>query len=543
MPDSRRTDRRAAPLACLLAALAFPATAAVPTPREAIGLAVGQDRVLADYGQTRAYLEALAAASPRVRVSEIGATVEGRQMIAAVIASPANLARIDELRRGWARLADPRGLAAGEREELVRGLPSCALVIAGIHSNEVAGTQAALLLAHRLAAAADGSPEAGWLERAVVLLVPSMNPDGQDAVVSWYRKWLGTPHEGAGLPFLYHRYAGHDNNRDFVFLTQPESRNLNRLAYRDWHPQLFLDLHQMGATGPRQFVPPFAEPLAPNVHPLVWRMTGAIGSWMALRLEQEGRAGVVSGWMFDGNWIGGTRNTGWWKNVFGLLTETAGAALATPLHVDENELRASGKGLREYRSQVNFPNPWRGGRWGLAEAAAYQATLTAAFVEFAADHRAEALAGVAAMASAAVARGGQERPVGWAVRVDGDDPGRAARLVGLLVEAARRDRLDDGLHVLRRRVDHAQRRHAEGGHAAEGQCGRDDRAEGLRMSTDREIGMRQLQAHLFTQFVHERCSWFVEGAQAQSSRIDVRTPVLPPCSPSAGGSCRLGLTL
>ena len=78
----------------------------------------------------------------------------------------------------------------------------------------------------------------------------------------------------------------------------------------------------------------------------------------------------------------------------------------------------------------------------------------------------------------------------------------------------------------------------------QGRCGAgDDRAEGLRMSTDREIGMRQLQAHLFTQFVHERCSWFVEGAQAQSSRIDVRPPVLPPCSPPAGGSCRLGLTL
>ena len=268
-----------------------------------------------------------------------------------------------------------------------------------------------------------------------MLLVPSMNPDGQDAVVGWYRKWLGTPHEGAAPPFLYHRYAGHDNNRDFVFLTQPESRNLNRLAYREWHPQMFLDVHQMGPTGPRQFVPPFAEPLAPNVHPLVWRMTSLIGAWMALRLEQEGKAGVVSGWMFDGNWIGGTRNTGWWKNVFGLLTETAGAALATPVFVDENELRASGKGLQDYRSQVNFPNPWRGGKWGLAEAVSYQSTIMSAFVQFAADHRAEALRGVATMAAEAVTRGRQEKPAAYVVRIDGPDPGRARRLANLLLEA------------------------------------------------------------------------------------------------------------
>jgi len=409
--------------------------AEAPTPRAVLGLEVGRDRVLASYSETSTYFAALAAASPRVRVLDIGASVEGRTMIAAVISSPANLARLDELRQGWSRIADPRGLAEGELGRLVDTLPSCALIIAGIHSNEVAGTQSALLLAHRLAAAGELSAEASWLERTVVLLVPSMNPDGQEAVVGWYRRWLGTPHEGASLPFLYHRYAGHDNNRDFVFLTQPESRNLNRLAYREWHPQVFLDLHQMGWTGPRQFVPPFAEPLAPNVHPLVWRMTSLIGTWMSLRLEQEGKAGVVSGWMFDGNWIGGTRNTGWWKNVFGLLTETAGAALATPILVDENELRAAAKGLQSYRPQINFPNPWRGGRWGLADAVGYQTTLMSAFVEFAADHRAEALRGVAAMAAEAVERGTGGPPLAFVVPLEGGDRGRARAMVELLLEA------------------------------------------------------------------------------------------------------------
>jgi hypothetical protein len=380
------------------------------------------------------YLEALDAASERVRLIRAGSTVEGRAMVVAVISTPANLGRLDELRAGWARVADPRGLDDATRARLLAELPACALITAGIHATEVAGPQAALVFAHRLAAAPDGSREAAWLERAVVLLLPSLNPDGQEAVAAWYRRWAGTPFEGSQPPFLYHRYAGHDNNRDFVFLTQPESRSLNRLVYHDWHPQLFLDLHQMGPLGPRQFVPPFADPIAPNVHPLVWRVTSHLGTLMSLRLEENGHRGVVSGWTFDGNWIGGTRNTGWWKNVFGVLTETASAALAAPIDIDENELRGGGKGLVDYRAQVNFPNPWPGGSWGLADAVAYQLDVMGAFVEFAATYRGDVLGFVAEMAAAAVARGRDEVPRSFVVPPSPADPRRARRLVELLVE-------------------------------------------------------------------------------------------------------------
>ncbi len=446
MPDRLTWDRRTARAVALLVsfAVATARAAEVPTPRTVLGFDLGKDRALASYAETRTFLAAIAAASPRVKVMDIGATVEGRQMIAAAVSSPANLARLAELKLGWSHLADPRALAAGERERLLADLPSCALIVGGIHSNEVAGTQSALLTVYRLAAAPDGSPEAQWLDRTVVLIVPSVNPDGQDAVVSWYRRTLGTRYEGSNPPFLYHRYAGHDNNRDFVFLTQPESRNLNRFAYWEWHPQVFVDLHQMGLAGPRQFVPPFAEPLAPNVHPLVWRMTSLIGSWMSLRLEEQGKAGVVSGWMFDGNWIGGTRNTGWWKNVFGLLTETAGAALASPVFVDENELRASGKGLQDYRAQVNFPNPWRGGSWGLGDAVAYQSILVDALVEFAATHREDLLSGVCTMAAEAVARGRQAAPAAYLVPPGSADPGRRRDLVNLLLEAGVEAKVVDG---------------------------------------------------------------------------------------------------
>ena len=403
-----------------------------PSPRDVLGLDVGSNRVLASYAESERYLRALAERSDRVRLVPFGTTVEGRTMLAVAVSTATNIARLDELRAGWARVADPRGVGAGDRERLAATLPSCALITAGIHANEVAGPQAALLFVHQLAAAPPGSSEATWLEHVVVLVVPSLNPDGQDAVVAWYRKWMGTPYEGSQLPFLYHRYAGHDNNRDFVYLTQPESRSLNRLVYADWHPQLFLDLHMMGSTGPRQFVPPFADPVAPNVAPLVWRITSHLGTLMSLRLEEQGATGVVSGWVFDGNWIGGTRNTGWWKNVFGVLTETASAALATPVVIDENELHGGGKGLTAYRAQVSFPNPWTGGTWGLADAVRYQLTIMRALVEFADTQRAALLRDVTRMAGEAVLRGQRDAPRAYVIPADGD-PGRRARLITLLL--------------------------------------------------------------------------------------------------------------
>lgn len=413
----------------------------VRSPQQVLGIEVGGDRVLASYDEIGRYFRTLADESPRVRRLELGPTVEGRQMVGAAISTPGNLSRLDELRRRWARLADPSRGRPGEIEELEAKTPVCVLVTAGIHSTEVAGPQSLLLFAHELASAPDGSSAAGWLEDVVVVLVPSLNPDGHEMVVDWYRRHLGTPFEGSSPPFLYHRYAGHDNNRDFVYLNLPESRALNRFLSHEWHPQAHLDLHQMGLQGPRQFVPPFADPIAPLVHPLVWRMTSLLGGLMALRLEEDGRAGVVSGWEFDGAWIGGTRNTGWWKNVFGVLTETAGTALATPVHIDENELRAGGKGLPDYRPQLDFPNPWRGGRWGLPEAVAYQRVLVRAFVEFAATCRASLLRDTAAMASEAIRRGERERPQAWLVPPLLADPGRARHLVSLLQEAGVRARV------------------------------------------------------------------------------------------------------
>ena len=277
-----------------------------------------------------------------------------------------------------------------------------ALVTCNIHSSEIASSQMAMEWAHDLAAADDAETKRR-LANVVLLLVPSLNPDGQTMITDYYRKYLGTKFEGGRLPWLYHHYVGHDNNRDWFMLTQMETKNLSRAIYQEWHPQIFVDEHQMGTDGPRMFIPPFADPVDPDVHPLIWREANLIGTNMAFRLEQREKAGLIYGYQFDAYWLGGTRNTGWWKNITGLLLETASARIATPIRIEHTELRGGTKGLVDYRATINHPNPWKGGWWRMRDIMDYERIASDAMLESCADRREDFLRDVATRASAAVA--------------------------------------------------------------------------------------------------------------------------------------------
>lgn len=424
--------RRHALLAAVAASLfAAPCPAQIPTPSAHLGLEIGADRTLADYRQIRDYFDALDAASPRVAVETIGETTGGEPMILAAISSEANLANLDRIREIAARLADPRGLSGAEVDALVEEGRAVMLVICAIHADEIGSTQMAMEWAHALATTDD--PEVlGRLDEAVVLLVPSANPDGQIMEVEWYRRWLGTEYEGVRLPRLYHRYVGHDLNRDWFMLTQAETRALNRVMYRDWFPQVVIDEHQMGSDGPRMFVPPFANPVDPDVHPLVFREIDGIGTAMSLRLEQAGKAGVIYGYAFDAYWIGGTRNTPWWKNVTGVLTEIASVDLATPIDVDPSELEGRRKGLAEYGPRVNFPNPWEGGAWRLRDVLDYGRIASDAALEWVADHREDVLRDMAVRARAATEAATPDEA--YVIPADQRDPAAARRLAELMAE-------------------------------------------------------------------------------------------------------------
>lgn len=413
-----------------LGAAAFAANK-VPTPSEFLGFSVGADRTLADYKQIFSYFTELAKDSPRVQIERLGTTTLGNDMIMAVISSPENLknkARYQEIAR---KLADPRGLPQEQIEALVKEGKTIVLVTCSIHASEIGATQMSMEWAHALATSDDPAIKRR-LDNVILLLVPSLNPDGNIMEVDWYRQNLGTKYEGSRMPWMYHHYVGHDNNRDWYMLTQKETQAMTRAVYKEWFPQVWLDEHQMGQTGPRIFTPPYADPVSHNLHPLIFRGANLIGMDMQYRLEAAGKSGVIYGYSFDAYWPAGTKNTAWFKNVVGLLTETASVKLATPINVSPTELSGGSKGLVEYGKQINFLNPWPGGMWRLRDIMDYERIASDALLETTGDHREDYLRGMATMAQASMDLAKTDEV--YRIPAQQRDPATAAKLAHLLGE-------------------------------------------------------------------------------------------------------------
>ena len=406
--------------------------AAAPSPSDFLKFPVGADRKVADYRQIVSYFRALDAASPRVEVVSLGKTTLGEDMIMAIISSEANVANSTRLREISRRIADPRGLSDADANALVREGKLILLITCNIHSTEIGASQMAMEWAHALATAEDAETKRR-LDNVVLLLVPSLNPDGQILETEWYRKNLGTRFEGSRMPWLYHYYTGHDNNRDWFMLTQKETRAMSRVMYHEWFPQVFLDEHQMGATTPRIFVPPFADPVDPDIHPLIWREVNLIGANMALRLEQAGKSGVIYGYAYDAYWPGGTKNTGWWKNMAGLLTEVASVRFASPVNVPAGELAGGRKGLVEHGTQTNYPNPWKGGWWRLRDIMDYERIASDAILETCADRREDFLRNMITRSRAAIAAASGPRDA-YRLPADQRDRPSAVQLARLMNE-------------------------------------------------------------------------------------------------------------
>ncbi len=246
-------------------------TADIPSPERFLGHRVGADRKLAPYPKVLEYLRVLDAASDRISIEDAGRSTLGNEMPVVVLTSESNQKNLDRYREIARRLAHPETLPADEARALIAEGKTIALVTCTIHSTEVGSTQMAMEFAYEVATTQDPQRLA-WLDDVILLLMPSINPDGQVMVIDWYNKHLGTPYEGGPMPWLYQVYVGHDNNRDFYMLTQKETQAVNEVLYHRWFPQIFLDEHQMGGTGPRMFVPPQADPLAPEVHSLTYRL-------------------------------------------------------------------------------------------------------------------------------------------------------------------------------------------------------------------------------------------------------------------------------
>ncbi len=406
--------------------------APVPHPREVLGFEPGADRELMDYGQLVDVMQRLAEASPRIEMRTVGESPLGRTMYVAFISSPANLARLDELREINRRLALDPDLGADEREQLVKEGRVFVMETLSMHSGEVGPSQSLPIFAYRMATA-DDAELVEALDNVVQMFVLCHNPDGMDMVVEHYRRYLGTPYEGSSLPGVYHRYVGHDNNRDFVALTQEDTRVISRLYSTEWYPHVLVEKHQMGSTGPRYFVPPNHDPIAQVIDEGLWNWSAVFGAELRRDMADDGLQGVASNWLFDDYWPGSTE-TSHWKNVISFLTEAASCRLATPIFVEPTELTVRGKGLSEYKKGVNMTDPWPGGRWGLSEIVAYELSTMSSILRTASRHRRAILEHRNHLCREEVEKGRSQPPFYYVLPSRQHDPGAVIELVELLDE-------------------------------------------------------------------------------------------------------------
>jgi hypothetical protein len=329
-------------------------------------------------------------------------------------------------------MADPRGLTPQQIDALAREGKAIVLVSLGMHSTEVSSAQMGPRLVYRLATSSEEQIRT-ILDNTIFVLIPSLNPDGHVMVGDWVKKTAGTPYEGSGTPDLFHPYIGHDNNRDAYMLTQVESQYFAKVAYGEWYPQVFMDVHQQGSYGARMTIPPKYDPINPNVDPLVWRASMLLGGAMATELEAAGMTGIESSVHFDAWFMSSFHTIVNQHNIPGFHTESASAKMIWPLYIHPQELQPGSRGRPEYKAQMSFPHPWPGGWWRMGDIGRQQEVSILALVETAARYREMFQKNRAISASRQVERGRAEAPYAHVIPMRQHDPGTAVTFVSTVM--------------------------------------------------------------------------------------------------------------
>src|SRR5688572_18707319 len=317
-----------------LATVAAPAQSQsrITTPQEEFGHNFGDDYFLANYQQLSTYWRKLDAQSDRMILQEIGKTAEGRPHLMAIITSPENHRNLAHYREISRRLALADGLTDEQARALAKEGRAVVWIDGGLHASETLGAQQLGEMVYQLVSRND-EETLRFLDDVIILLVHA-NPDGNDLVADWYmRRPDPRARSTGGLPRLYQKYIGHDNNRDFFASTQAETENMNRVLYHEWFPQILYNHHQSGPAGTIVWSPPLRDPYNYNLHPMLVLGFQSLGAAMHTRLALEGKPGATmrSGGPYDGWWNGGIRNTAAFHNVIALLTEMIGNP--TPMRI------------------------------------------------------------------------------------------------------------------------------------------------------------------------------------------------------------------
>lgn len=416
---------------CIWLTSFFPAYAQnIPTPEEEIGFQMGADYKIADYTQIIDYLKLVDERSDRAMMQEIGTSVLGKPMYVMFISSEENLQQLDRWKEISTKMARAR-ISDEEAQQLAQEGKAIVWIDGGIHSTEKAATQFPPELAYMVVT--EETPEMQKIrENVIFMLMPNINPDGLDIVADWYKKNLDTPYETTNPPVLYHYYVGHDDNRDWFMNTQPETRAVTNMLFREWYPQIVHNQHQSSPRWARIFIPPFSKPVNPNIHPGVVHGVNMVGNEMAARFAIKEMPGAVSDVTFTMWWNGGLRTAPYYHNQIGILTETAHTT-PTPRYYPPDSLpKTIGNGIPTDGTAINYPDPWKGGESHFRDAVEYMLTAGMATLSIGADRKEKWLYDMYKMGRDAIEK--EDDAFAYVIPAEQWDSGEAYNLVNILMQ-------------------------------------------------------------------------------------------------------------
>lgn len=399
----------------------------IPSPEEFFGFKMGTDGELVQWDKVVEYFNLLADRSERIIVQNLGESTEGNPFILAIISSPDNLRNLEKYRQISKKLADPRGLSDQEIQDLIKNGKFVGVVSSSIHASEVGGINGSPEQAYEMVTSNDPTNKL-ILDNVIYLMIPSFNPDGAKMIADWFYTYKGTKYNHTRLPYLYHLYTGHDNNRDAYMLTQVESRHFAKVVYRDWMPQAYIDHHHMGSSGARFYIPPYLDPIHTNVSPLLYREHQLYGAHMAVALENAGKSGIETGAPYTAWWQAAFCMAGNFHNITSMLTESASANWADPIYILPDQLRGT-RGRPEYKAQMTMPRLWPGGWWRFREIVEQQMISAKAMLEVGARYRETLLGNMALKAQENIKLGKTEPPYAFIIPKDQHDFLTAVKLV------------------------------------------------------------------------------------------------------------------
>jgi len=395
--------------------------AAITSPKEQFGSNIGDDYFLANYTQIEAYWKKLDGQSDRMSLVDIGRTEEGRTQWMAVVTAPENSRALDRYKEISQRLARAEGLTDDQARALAAEGKAIVWIDGGLHANEVLGTQQLIETAYQLVSRNDA--ETMRILRDDIILLVNCNPDGEELTANWYmREPDPLKRTLNGLPRLYQKYTGHDDNRDFYMSTQAETINMNRVLYKEWFPQIVYNHHQTGPAGTVMFAPPFRDPFNYVFDPLIPVGIDLLGAAIHGRFAAEAKPGVTmrSGSTYSTWWNGGLRTTAYFHNELGLLTEAIGNPTPVDIpYVAERQL-----------PRADLPYPIAPQRWHFRQSIEYELTANRAVLDAASRYRETFLFNIYRMGRNSIERGNRDT---WTVSphrmaATGSAAGTAARL-------------------------------------------------------------------------------------------------------------------